>query len=131
MLVVELRVVEIRPVRPSSCSDVQSDTGVAFATVPIAPVAFDVAQPYRQLFDGRFDLLDAQDIGLLAVDELLELCLPRPDPVDVPRRDFHAVQPTALPWPRGHTGCGEIETRFNSMERARAIIAIFWRLSAA
>ena len=38
----------------------------------------------------RLDLLQAEHVGLLALDELLHLRLPRADAVDVPGGDLHA-----------------------------------------
>jgi hypothetical protein len=68
---------KIRSLRRGFLSHVQSDARVSLAAMPITPVALDLAQPHGELVDRRLDLLQAQDIGLLAGDELLELRFPR------------------------------------------------------
>ena len=44
----------------------------------------------------RLDLLQAQHVGLLALDELLHLRLPRADAVDVPGGDLHVARTPTL-----------------------------------
>src|SRR6476660_5277312 len=68
---------------------VQRDTRISLCPVPVAPVALDLTEPHGQLIHGRLDLLEAQDVGLLPVDELLELRLARANSVDVPGCDLH------------------------------------------
>src|SRR6476646_11305097 len=80
---------ERRALRDRGLSHVQRDAGVALRAMPVAPVALDLAQPHGQLVHGRLDLLEAEDVGLLPVDEFLELRLASANAVDVPGCDFH------------------------------------------
>ncbi len=89
MLVVECRMVEVRALGERLLSHVERDAGVALPAMPVAPVAFDVAQPDGQLVDRGFDLLEAEHVRLLAVDELLDLRLPGADAVHVPGGDLY------------------------------------------
>jgi len=42
------------------------------------------------LIDGRFDFLEAGDLRALALDPFLDLRLPRPDAVNVPRGELQS-----------------------------------------
>jgi hypothetical protein len=84
VLVVECRVIEVGTLGKGGFSHVQRDSRVALPTVPVAPVAFEVAQPERELVDRCFDLLQAQNVGLLLVDQFMDLRLSGADPVHVP-----------------------------------------------
>ena len=81
--------IEGRPLGHTGLADVERHARISLAAVPVAPVALEVAQPHRQLVDGRLNLLQAEDIGLFAIEEILDLRLAGADAVDVPRRDFH------------------------------------------
>ena len=89
VLVIEGRVDELGPFRREPFAHMEADARIAFRPVPVAPVPFDLAQPDRQLVGGRLDFLQAHDVRLLAFEPFLQLCLPRPDAVDVPRGDLH------------------------------------------
>jgi hypothetical protein len=90
VLVVEGRVLEHRSIGRGRLADVQPDPGVRLSSVPVAPVALDVAQPDRELVERRFDLLQAEHVRLLMLDERQQLGLTRADAVDVPGDDVHA-----------------------------------------
>ena len=75
--------------RESVLAHVQPDARISFAAVPVAPVALELAQPHRQLVDRGFDLLQAQHVRLLVLDELLKLRVAGTDAVHVPRGDLH------------------------------------------
>jgi hypothetical protein len=62
----------------------QCDAGIAFATVPVAPVVFETEERFGDLFGGGFDFLQADDVGALTLDPLLDLSVTRPDAVNVP-----------------------------------------------
>src|SRR5436190_4364899 len=57
--------------------------------MPVAPVAFELAEPDRELIDVRLDFLQTNHVGGLSLDEVLQLGLPRPNAVDVPGGDLH------------------------------------------
>ena len=73
VLVVERGMLERRAVGKARLAHVQADARVALAAVPVAPVALDLAEPHGQLVERRLDLLQAQHVGLLAVDPVLHL----------------------------------------------------------
>ena len=75
---------ERRPLGYDFLAYVKSDTRVALAAIPIAPVTFYLTQRGRDLVGSGLYLLQADDIGTLTLDPLLDLALTRPDPVDVP-----------------------------------------------
>ena len=59
--------------------------------MPVAPVAGELAERRRDLVGRRLDLLQADDVRLLAADPLEHLRLARADAVDVPGRDLHGA----------------------------------------
>ena len=61
--------------------------------MPVAPVAFEVAEPHGQLVQRRLDLLQAQDIRLGGGQPGLELGLAGAQPVDVPGGDLQSPAP--------------------------------------
>jgi hypothetical protein len=67
----------------------KSDARIPLAAVPVAPVPLQIAEPHGKLVERGLDLLKAQDIRLLAFDELLHVRLSRSNAVDVPRGDLH------------------------------------------
>jgi hypothetical protein len=69
-------------------ADQQCDARIAFAAVPIAPVALDLAERPDDLFSSGFDFLETDDSRTLACDPVLDLRATRPDAVDVPGRDL-------------------------------------------
>jgi hypothetical protein len=79
---------EHRPLGRERLADVQGDARIAFAAVPVRPVAFEPEEGRWDLLDGGFDFLQADDVRTLAVDPVLDLRLPRPDAVNVPCREF-------------------------------------------
>ena len=104
VFVVELRMLK-DPATIGKCvlAHVQPDAGVALAAVPVAPVALELAQPDRKLIERGLQLLQAQHVGLLALDELLQLRVARADAVHVPRGDFHPYYFTdSCGWCRYH-----------------------------
>jgi hypothetical protein len=89
VFVIERRMVERGALRIRVLADVEPDARIAFAAVPVAPVPFDLAEPDRQLIDRRLELLQAEHVGLLPVEEILKIRLAGPDAIDVPGCDFH------------------------------------------
>src|SRR5262245_8898774 len=89
MLEVEGRMLEGWWIGKRCGADVKRDARITLAAVPITRIALELANPDRQLIERRFDFLEAQDVRLLALDELLQFGLPCADPIDVPRGDFH------------------------------------------
>ena len=89
VLVVELRVLKNRLGGKCVLAHVQPDARISFAAVPVAPVALELAQPHRQLIQRGFQLLQAEHVRPLALDELLQLRVARTDAVHVPRGDLH------------------------------------------
>jgi len=89
VLVIEFRVMKRGPLGMKCLAHVKPDAGVALAAVPVAPVALELAQPDRQLIERGLDLLQAQNGGLFAFDEFLDVRLAGADAVHVPRRQFH------------------------------------------
>ncbi len=69
--------------------DVYGRARVAFAAVPITPVALHLTQCRWHLVGISLDLLQADDIRTLALNPLLDLALTRPDPIDVPGRELN------------------------------------------
>ena len=67
------------------------DARVALAAVPVAPVALELEEQQRHLVEAGLDLLQADDVGPVALDPVEQLRLPRADAVDVPGRDLHEV----------------------------------------
>jgi hypothetical protein len=68
---------------------VQCDAGVAFAAVPVAPVAVETEECLGDLFGCGFDFLQADDVGAITLDPLLDLSVTRPDAVNVPGGEFN------------------------------------------
>jgi hypothetical protein len=60
--------------------------------MPVTPVTLELAEPYRKLLGRGFDFLQAQNVGLFAVEKFLELHVAGADSVDVPRGDLHHVE---------------------------------------
>src|SRR5262245_44887044 len=79
---------ERRTLRRDRTADVQRDARVALRAVPVAPVPLELAEPDGNLIGRRLDLLQAHDVGPLALDPVLQLSLTRADTVDVPCPDF-------------------------------------------
>src|SRR4051812_36107983 len=82
---------EWRPLGAECLADLQADAGVALLAVPIAPVAFHLAERARDLIGRGLDFLETHDVRPLARDPLLQLRLPGANPVYVPGRDLHHV----------------------------------------
>ena len=57
--------------------------------MPVAPVALHLAERGRYLIGSGLDFLQADDVGPIALDPLLDLRLTRADAVHVPRADGH------------------------------------------
>ena len=70
--------------------EVEGDARVPLVAVPVAPVALEVAHERGHRFRRGLDLLQAQDVGLLASHPLEHGLGAGADAVDVPRRDLHA-----------------------------------------
>ena len=96
VLEVELRMRECGPLGPALLADVQADARVALRSVPVAPVALEVAEAHGQLIERGLDLLQADHVRLVALDPLEQLAVPGADAVDVPGGDLHVVA-TAAP----------------------------------
>src|SRR6185503_1108453 len=75
----------------------QRHTRVAFGAVPVAPVVGEreLADGARDVIARRLDLLQAQDVGLLARHEAGDLVLTSANAVHVPGCDLHSI-PRAL-----------------------------------
>src|SRR5947208_1466507 len=76
--------------------DMKAHARVAFAAVPVAPVALHLAEGRGHLIGAGLDFLQADDVRALALDPVLHFALPRPDAVDVPGRDLHRCQLSAV-----------------------------------
>src|SRR6185503_20621192 len=74
--------------RHQIAAHVQADAGIALISVPVAPVALELAQRQRNLIGRRLDFLQADDIRALALDPLVELPFARPESVYVPGRNL-------------------------------------------
>src|SRR6185295_2486154 len=68
------------------------DAGVALVTVPVRVIAGDLQQRLRHVLRRRLGLLQADHVGLLAIDPPHHLGGASADAVDVPGRDLHAAQ---------------------------------------
>ena len=90
VLVIERRVDELRWLRKRRLAQHQRDAGVAAAAVPVRVIARDRCERLGHLVERRLDLLQADDVGNLAVDPVRDLRGSRTDAVDVPGRDLHA-----------------------------------------
>jgi hypothetical protein len=69
-------------------ADVERDARVALTSVPVAPVALDLAEDKWDLIGRGFDFLQANDVRALLLDPGLNLGVARPDAVDVPGGDL-------------------------------------------
>jgi len=78
----------LRTIEREGLADVEGDTGVALAAVPVAPISLQLAEEHRNLIGRSFDFLETHDIRTLALDPFLDLRLPRPDAVNVPCGEF-------------------------------------------
>src|SRR5205814_2564967 len=87
-LVIELRMDEARPARKRALAQVQGDARVAFVPVPEAPVPRKVAERDRNVLRRGLDLLEADDVGRLALDPFQDFGRPGADPVHVPGGDL-------------------------------------------
>ena len=79
---------ECRTLRCQSLGDVQAHARIALAAVPVAPVALHLAQGSGNLIGCGLDFLQADHIRALTFDPFLDLCVTRPDAVDVPGGEF-------------------------------------------
>lgn len=85
---IEFRMGERRPLGGERLADVQGDARVAFAAVPVTPVALEIEEKRGQLLGSGFDFLQADDVRALVRDPFLNLRVSRPDTVDVPGGDL-------------------------------------------
>src|SRR5262249_9486211 len=92
VLVVELGMLESRPLREGRLANVEADAGVALLAVPVAPVAFHLAEHRGDLVGGRLDLLEAYDVGVVPLDPRSDLGFAGANPVDVPGSDLHSCE---------------------------------------
>ena len=88
VLVVERRVREPGLIGKRVAPDVQPDARVRAVAVPVTPVALHLAERGRNLRGRGLDLLEADDVGVVAVQPLQELRLARANPIDVPGGDL-------------------------------------------
>src|SRR5688572_32218561 len=77
-----------RPVRKGEPAHVQTDSGIPFPAVPVAPVTVQLTEPDGKLIERGFDLLQTQHVGLFSIEKIVELRLTGADTVDVPGRDL-------------------------------------------
>src|SRR5262249_54838934 len=84
VFVVEIGVCKRRTLGAGILPYMKADARIAFAAVPVTPVAFDIAQPHRQLVHRRLNLLQTQHVRPLPLDEVQPSGLSRPNAVDVP-----------------------------------------------
>ena len=89
LLEVERRMQEARRLHAVVLPHQQPDARVALAAVPVRPVALGVGEPQRQLIERRLDLLQAQHVGALALEQVLQLRLAGADAVHVPGGNLH------------------------------------------
>jgi hypothetical protein len=68
--------------------DVQADTRIALAAVPVTPVAVEIEEELGDLIWCGLDFLQADDVRAIPRDPFLDLRVTRPDAVDVPGGDF-------------------------------------------
>src|SRR5918999_4802466 len=68
----------------------QRHAGVALAAVPVRMIFGELAE-LRNLIRFSLQLLQAHDVGLLAIQPLPELGSAGADAVDVPGSDFHTT----------------------------------------
>ena len=88
---VEVRVHVIGRSASTSLRTMQRDARIALRAVPVAPVVGqrELADGARDVVPRRLDLLQAQDVGLLARHEGGDFVLAGADAVHVPGRDLH------------------------------------------
>src|SRR4029077_12398141 len=80
--------------------DVEADAGVAFAAVPIAPVPRHVEQGAGDLIGGGFQFLEADNVGMVTIEPLLDFRKALADAIYIPGCDaefWHLVI-----WLSGH-----------------------------
>jgi hypothetical protein len=92
ILVIEFGMGELRPLGRHRLVDVKADARISLAAVPVAPVALHLAQGRWHLIGRRLDFLQADDVRTLTRHPLQQLCVARPDAVDVPGRNFHQLK---------------------------------------
>src|SRR5664279_673030 len=92
-LVVEVRVREGDVSRERLPSEKQPDARVTLVSVPVRRVALGRDEGERKLLGRGLQLLQAENVGPLALEPLHDLQLPRPDSVHVPGDDLHRVSP--------------------------------------
>src|SRR5262245_47965587 len=73
--------------RKGAAPEVQRDAGVTLLPVPVTVVPAELAQRFRDPFLRRLDLLQAQHVRLLALDELRDFSLAGANAVDIPCGD--------------------------------------------
>src|SRR3954452_9261511 len=88
---IKVRMRELRLLGERLAAHVERDAGVGGGAVPVAPVAAEVADRFRNLGDGGFDLLQTDHVRLRGRYPLLKLRFSGADPVHIPCRDFHAA----------------------------------------
>jgi hypothetical protein len=82
---------EVGFVSKQSLSDMQAHPGIGPQPMPIAIITFHLTERFGDLRRGRFDFLQANDVGLIAFDPLENLRLAGANPVHVPRPYLHGV----------------------------------------
>jgi hypothetical protein len=85
---VELRVEAGRALGGELAADVQADARIALAAVPVTPVAIELEEKLGNLIRCGLDFLKADDVRAIPRDPFLDLCVTRPDAVDVPGGDL-------------------------------------------
>src|SRR6478609_7586760 len=80
---------EARSLRRECLTHVERHAGIALLAVPVAPVTLHLAESRRNLVGRGLDLLEAENIRALALDEFLQLRLTSANAVHVPGGDFH------------------------------------------
>src|SRR5262249_18227554 len=85
---VEFRMGKNRLVSKSVAAQMQANAGIGARAMPVAAIALHLAKSRRHLGDSRFDLLQANYVGLLALDPFEQLRLARADTVNVPSSNF-------------------------------------------
>ena len=89
--VIEVGMGEHRLGRAAGLAHEERDARVGALPVPVGPVVGKPAERRGNLLARRLQLLQADDVRLLAADPLDQLRLARADAVDVPGRDLHCV----------------------------------------
>ncbi|MGA8060494.1 MAG: LLM class flavin-dependent oxidoreductase, partial [Candidatus Binataceae bacterium] len=91
-LVVERRMRESGLFSEAILAQMQADAGIGGRSMPVTPVAGQATERFGDLLALRFELLQAEDVGTLSLDELDQLAPTSANAVDVPGDDLHGTR---------------------------------------